>query len=79
MYLKVPNLGEDFSEAKVVEWFVKEGDVVDKDADVVELLTDKATFVVPAPFKLKVVKILKREGELLGEDMVLAEVEEVKE
>ncbi len=78
MFLKVPNLGEDFAEAKVVEWLVKEGDIVDQDQDVVELLTDKATFVVPAPFKMRLVKILKREGELIGEDMILAEIEEVE-
>lgn len=79
MFLKVPNLGDDFAEAKVIEWFVKEGEVVEKDQDVVELLTDKATFVVPAPFKMRVIKILKSKDEFLGEDMILAEIEEVKE
>ncbi len=77
-YLKVPNLGDDFSTAKVLEWFVKEGDVVEQDADVVEIITDKATFVIPAPFRLRVLKILKKEGDLVGEDLVLAEVEAVE-
>ncbi len=75
----MPNLGDDFSSAKVLEWFVKEGEIVEKDADVVEIITDKATFVIPAPFRLRLLRILKKKGDLVGEDMVLAEVEALEE
>lgn len=78
MIFKVPNIGDDFSEAKVVSWFVKEGDVVKKDDEIVELITDKASFVLPSPVDGKVVKIYKREGDVLGGDMVLAEIMEEK-
>lgn len=45
----VPELGEDIDKAILVEWHVQVGDGVKQDDDVVELVTDKATFNVAAP------------------------------
>ncbi len=75
MELKVPEIGEDIFEAKIVEWFVKEGDRVKKDQDLVELVTDKASFVVPSPINGRLSKIYKEEGDVLGADMLLAEID----
>lgn len=44
----LPELGEGISQAAVACWHVKAGDRVKADDDVVELVTDKATFNVPA-------------------------------
>ncbi len=61
--IKVPQLGESISEAFVGEWYVKEGAYVAKDARVVGLETDKATFDIPAQEGGIVGRILKNAGE----------------
>ena len=76
MFLKVPDIGDDFKEAVVVEWLVTEGSVVSEGQDLVELVTDKASFVVPSPVNGVLERIHKGVGEALGEDMVLAEIRE---
>ena len=58
----VPELGEDIEQATVVEWHVKVGDVVCQDDDVVELVTDKATFNVAAPVSGVLTKIIVDAG-----------------
>ena len=47
--IKVPQVGESITEVVVGEWYFNDGDFVPKDADVVGLESDKATFDVPAP------------------------------
>lgn len=48
--VKLPDLGEDAGEEATVSfWYVEEGGEIGKDADLVEMVTDKATFNVPAP------------------------------
>lgn len=44
----LPELGEGIEKATVACWHVKIGDAVKADDDIVELVTDKATFNVPA-------------------------------
>jgi pyruvate dehydrogenase E2 component (dihydrolipoamide acetyltransferase) len=46
----MPDLGEGLSEAVILEWRVKVGDLVDIDQIVVEVETAKATVEVPIPF-----------------------------
>ena len=48
MQIVLPELGEGIDHATVAFWHVKVGDAVTPHADVVELVTDKATFTVPA-------------------------------
>ena len=47
--IRVPSVGESISEVFIGEWYVKEGEWVGADDNVVGLETDKATFDVPAP------------------------------
>ncbi len=49
MDIKVPSVGESITEVFVGEWYVKPGDWVDVDQNIVGLETEKATFDVPAP------------------------------
>jgi pyruvate/2-oxoglutarate dehydrogenase complex dihydrolipoamide acyltransferase (E2) component len=58
----LPELGDGISKATIAFWHVKEGVQVEQDDDIVELVTDKATFNVPAPCSGVVQKILVAEG-----------------
>lgn len=53
----MPQLGESVVEGTVGRWLVKEGERVEKDQPLVEILTDKADSEVPAPSAGVVVKI----------------------
>jgi pyruvate dehydrogenase E2 component (dihydrolipoamide acetyltransferase)/2-oxoisovalerate dehydrogenase E2 component (dihydrolipoyl transacylase) len=47
---RLPELGEGVYEAELVEWRVKPGDAVKRGQTLAEVLTDKATMELPAPF-----------------------------
>ncbi len=47
--IKVPEFGESIQEVQVGEWLKKVGDFVDKDEELVELESDKATQALSAP------------------------------
>lgn len=45
-----PEFAEDGDEkARLIKWLVPAGSQVEEDEEIVELLTDKATFTVPSP------------------------------
>jgi pyruvate/2-oxoglutarate dehydrogenase complex dihydrolipoamide acyltransferase (E2) component len=50
MDFRVPELGEGIYEAELVEWAVAPGDVVRHGQSLAEVMTDKATMELPAPF-----------------------------
>jgi 2-oxoisovalerate dehydrogenase E2 component (dihydrolipoyl transacylase) len=50
MDFRLPELGEGVYEAELVSWQVKPGDPVKRGQIIMEVLTDKATMEVPAPF-----------------------------
>lgn len=66
--VKVPDLG-DVESVRVVDWLRDEGDAVTEGDDLVEVETEKTTFVVPAPETGRLERILVREGArvLVGE------------
>ncbi|MCK4853452.1 MAG: dihydrolipoyllysine-residue succinyltransferase, partial [Bacteroidales bacterium] len=41
--LKVPSPGESISEVEIASWLVQDGDYVEKDQEVAEVESDKAT------------------------------------
>src|SRR5688572_21669749 len=65
MDFKLPELGEGVYEAEAVRWLVKEGDEVQPGKPLLEVLTDKATMEVPAPFAGKIDKLRVHEGDKL--------------
>ena len=72
--LSVPDIG-DADKIELVVWNVREGDVVSKDQELCELVTDKAAFPLESPFNGKIVKLLKEAGELVKVDETLALLE----
>lgn len=61
----MPQLGESVVEGTIGKWLVQEGERVERDQPVVEVLTDKADSEVPAPVAGVVVKLLAREDEVV--------------
>lgn len=72
----VPELGEGITKAIVSYWYVKPGQFIKKDADLVELTTDKATFNVPSPASGKLLEVFSNEGQSVDIGVVLATIEE---
>src|SRR5947207_11564775 len=50
MDFALPEIGEGVYEAELVAWLVKPGDRVQRGQNLAEVMTDKATMEVPAPF-----------------------------
>jgi len=74
--MELPELGDDApDEAEVSFWYVEEGEVVEEGQDMVEMVTDKAAFTIPAPVGGKVAGILVGEGDKVkvGQKMALIE------
>jgi len=71
--LKVPSVGESIVEVEIGAWLKKEGEGFAQDEPLVELITDKATLELPAPFAGTLERILKRTGETarVGEAIAL--------
>ena len=62
--VNLPSLGEDAGDiAKVSFNYFDEGDEVSEGDDLVEMVTDKATFNVPAPKTGRVLKLLVSEDD----------------
>lgn len=58
----VPQLGESIAEGTVSKWLKAEGDKVQVDEPVVEIMTDKVTVEVPSPAAGTMGKLLVEEG-----------------
>ncbi len=63
MDFSLPQLGEGIYEAELVRWLIKPGDVVKRGQALVEVMTDKATMEVPAPFAGAIVSTNGQPGE----------------
>lgn len=63
MDFPLPELGEGVYEAETVRWLVKPGDAVRPGQGLLEVLTDKATMEVPAPFAGTIERLNLGEGQ----------------
>src|SRR5262245_28933426 len=61
--LKIPAVGESISEVTIGAWRKGVGERFERDEEIVELETDKATFDLPAPAAGVITKIVKQAGE----------------
>ncbi|RZA36865.1 MAG: 2-oxo acid dehydrogenase subunit E2 [Lysobacteraceae bacterium] len=71
----LPDLGEGLPDATIVEWFVKEGDVIGLDEPLVSMETAKAVVEVPSPVSGKVLKLAGNAGDIVITGAMLAEFE----
>lgn len=74
--VRVPDLGDGVEGATVSMWHYTTGDTVKQDDNLVELVTDKATFDVPTPVSGKVIETAISEGSVVKTGDLLAIIDE---
>jgi len=72
--VKVPSPGESITEVQLVNWLVKEGDHVDKDMELAEIDSDKATLTANAEASGKI-QILVAAGETIAVGTIIARID----
>jgi pyruvate dehydrogenase E2 component (dihydrolipoamide acetyltransferase) len=72
----LPDLAEGMTEAEVVDWKVKVGDVVALDQPVVEVMSDKATVEIPSPRAGTIAKLNYGPGDMCAVGQVLFVINE---
>lgn len=63
-YFILPDIGEGIVECEVVTWRISEGDQIEEDQPVVDVMTDKAMVEIPAPEAGKVTRFFHQQGEI---------------
>ncbi|MDN3355929.1 dihydrolipoamide acetyltransferase family protein [Actinomadura sp. DC4] len=59
---KLPDVGEGLTEADIIKWHVRPGDVVEVNQTILEIETAKAVVELPCPFEGTVTELLVDEG-----------------
>lgn len=72
--IKIPSPGESITQVQVAKWLVSDGEPVEKDQEIVEIDSDKASFPIASPDQ-GTVKILIMEGETVAVGTVVATIE----
>ena len=74
---RMPDLGEGIAEAEIVAWHVKVGDRIEEDANLADMMTDKATVEMESPVTGLVVELAGEVGDMvpIGSTLAVIEVE----
>jgi pyruvate/2-oxoglutarate dehydrogenase complex dihydrolipoamide acyltransferase (E2) component len=74
--VKMPRLGESVAEGTVGAWLKQEGDYVEKDESLAEIITDKINAELPSPIAGRLAKILVSVDETVAVGIDIALIEE---
>ncbi|MEI7500192.1 MAG: 2-oxoglutarate dehydrogenase complex dihydrolipoyllysine-residue succinyltransferase [Bacteroidota bacterium] len=72
--IKIPSPGESITQVQLAKWLVADGEVVEKDQEIVEIDSDKASFPLTSPEDGRL-KIIAREGETIAVGAIIATIE----
>lgn len=72
--VKLPYLAEGVEKASVSYWHKKVGDAIREGEDLIELVTDKATFNMPAPVSGILKEVVAQEGDEVRVGQVVAKI-----
>lgn len=75
----LPDIGEGIVECELVEWLVGEGDEIEEDQPVADVMTDKALVQIPAMHSGKVVKLYYAKGEIAKVHAPLFAIERISD
>lgn len=73
--ITLPTLAEGVDKASVSYWYKQKGESVKEGEDLVELVTDKATFNMPSPSSGVLKEVLVSEGDSANVGQVIAVIE----
>ncbi|MDP1695253.1 MAG: dihydrolipoamide acetyltransferase family protein [Candidatus Woesearchaeota archaeon] len=76
MDFKFPDVGEGITEGEIVQWLVKEGDMIKQDQTIGKIETDKAVVDIPSPVSGRVAKILVPQGKTVKVGQVMIIIDE---
>lgn len=76
---KLPELGENIESGDIVDILVTEGDIVEKDQNLLEIETDKAVIEVPSPVRGKIQNVHIGEGDTVKVGELLFTIEDTDE
>ncbi|MEO8722357.1 MAG: dihydrolipoamide acetyltransferase family protein [Sphingobium sp.] len=77
VHFRLPDIGEGIAEAEIVAWHVKVGDVIEEDAPLADVMTDKATVAVESPYAGTIISIGGLAGEMIAIGSTLAVIDVV--
>lgn len=72
---RLPDIGEGIAEAEIVAWHVRIGERVEEDAQLADMMTDKATVEMESPVSGIVVELAGEVGDLIPIGSTLAVIE----
>jgi pyruvate dehydrogenase E2 component (dihydrolipoyllysine-residue acetyltransferase) len=72
---RLPDIGEGVVEGEIVKWHVRPGQSVKEDDPLVEVMTDKATVMIPSPRKGKILETRGEEGGIVKVGAILLTLE----
>jgi len=72
--IKIPSPGESITEVEIGKWLVNDGEIVNKDQEIAEIESDKATLSLSATAAGKL-KILLKEGERVAVGSVVCSID----
>ncbi len=71
----MPQMGESIAEGTIIKWLKKEGEIVQKDENILEISTDKVDSEIPSPAGGRLVELIAAEGETVPVGAVIAKIE----
>ncbi|HWS85110.1 MAG TPA: dihydrolipoamide acetyltransferase family protein [Ktedonobacteraceae bacterium] len=74
--VKMPRLGESVAEGTIGTWMKQEGDYVEKDESIAEIITDKINAELPSPVAGRLTKILVQADQTVSVETDIALIEE---
>lgn len=74
--IKMPKLGESVEQATIIKWFIKPGDNVVEDDNLLEIATDKVDSEIPSPVAGVVQKILFKENDIVAVGETIAIIDD---
>ena len=72
---RLPDIGEGIAEAEIVTWHVRVGERVEEDAQLADMMTDKATVEMESPVSGVVVELAGEVGDMVAIGSTLAVIE----
>ncbi len=72
---RLPDIGEGIAEAEIVAWHIKVGDRIEEDANLADMMTDKATVEMESPVSGVVVELAGEVGDRVPIGSTLAVIE----